>query len=163
MPQAPSSHVPHTVSTSVTSITPLQRNNRRTGRPDASHSVLNVSPVYSRRDPFSVDNGRWPFDDRDHAIVCTVTNNMLNTDMSLWTPLLTENARHQTCIQFSVRCCNCGCTEYSLRWCPAPFENVFFYLLNSEFGTHNPDGSVFETRKLHAPLSPTRVLPRTSR
>ena len=83
MPQAPSSHAPHTVTTSVTSITPLQRNNRRTGRPDASNSILNVSPVYSRRDPFSVDNGLWPFDDRDHASVCTVTNNMLNTDMSL--------------------------------------------------------------------------------
>ena len=118
------------------------RHARRTG-----HGVFNVSPTHSRRDPFTVDYGLWPFDDRDYGIVCTVTNNVVNTDLSLWTPLLSEDARRQACIQYKGRCCNCGSTEHSLRWCPAPFKNMFS-LLNPEFGTHDPDGSVFETWKI---------------
>ena len=42
------------------------------------------------------------------------------------------------------RRCNCGSTEYSLRWRLALFKNTF-PLLNPEFGTNDPDGSVFET------------------
>ena len=101
----------------------------------------------SRRDPFAADYDLWPFDDRDYDIVCTVTNNILNTELSLWTPLLSEDARRQACVQYKGRCCNCGSTEHSLRWCPAPFRNTFS-LLNPEFGTHDPDGSIFETWKL---------------
>ena len=67
---------------------------RRPGRPSA-HGVASVSPIHSRRDPFSVDYGLWPFDDKDYNIVCTVTNLAVNTDLSLWTPLLTEEARRQ--------------------------------------------------------------------
>ena len=96
------------------------RHVRRTG-----HGVFNVSPTHSRRDPFTVDYGLWPFDDRDYDIVCTVTNNVVNTDLSLWTPLLFEEARRQACVQYKGRCCNCGSTEHSLRWCPAPFKNTF--------------------------------------
>ena len=143
-PQASSSHAPPTVAVSATYAASTQRHNRRLARP--SQDVSNVSPEHSRRDPFSVDYGLWPFDDRDYAIVCTVTNNMVNTNLSLWTPLLTEDARREACKQYSGRCCNCGSTEHSLRWCPAPFINVFS-LLNPEFGTHDPDGSLFETWK----------------
>ena len=75
-----------------------------------------------------------------------VTNHMINTNMSLWTPLLTADARRQACIQHSGRCCNCGSTEHSLRWCPSPFANVFS-LLNPEFATHDKDGSLFESWK----------------
>ena len=32
---------------------------------------------------FLVDYELWPFDDRDYAIVCTVKNNIVNTDSSL--------------------------------------------------------------------------------
>ena len=109
--------------------------------------VFNVSPTHFRRDPFNVDYGLWPFDDRDYDIVCTVTNNVVNTDLSLWTPLLSKEARRQACVQYKDRCFNCGSTEHSLRWCPAPFKKTFS-LLNSEFGTHNPDGSEFETWKI---------------
>ena len=71
---------------------------------------------------------------------------MVNTNLSLWAPLLTEYACRQACIQYSCRCCNCGLTEYSLRWCPAPFMNIFS-LLNPEFAKHDADGSIFETWK----------------
>ena len=118
-PQASSLHAPPTVATPATSVAASQRHNSRAARPP--HDVSSISHAHSRRDPFSVDYGLWPFDDRDYAIVCTVTNNMVNTNLSLWTPLLTEDARRQTCIQYSGRCCNCGLTEHSLRWCPAPF------------------------------------------
>ena len=50
-------------------------------------------PVHSRRDLFSVDYGLWPFHDKDYNIVCTVTNLAVNTDLSLWAPLLNEEAR----------------------------------------------------------------------
>ena len=78
-----------------------QRKYSRPTRP--SHTVSNVSHAHSRRDPFRVDYGLWLFDDKDYDIVCTVTNHMLNTNMSLWTPLLTEDARRQACIQYSGR------------------------------------------------------------
>ena len=58
---------------SGSSIASPHRNTRRTGRQDVAHGVLNVSQTHSRRDPFSIDYGLWPFDDRDYDIVCTVT------------------------------------------------------------------------------------------
>ena len=137
----------HIASPSGSPVTSPHRNTRRIGRQDAAHSVLNVSLAHSRKNPLSVDYGFWPFDDCDYDIVCTVTNNIVNTDLSLWTPLLSEDARRQACVQYKGRCCNCGSTEHSLRWCPAPFNNNFS-LLNPEFGTHDPDGSIFETWKL---------------
>ena len=71
---------------------------------------------------------------------------MVSTYLSLWTPLLTEDARRQACIQYSGRCCKCGSTDHSLRWCPATFTNVFS-LLNPEFATHGTDGSMDKTWK----------------
>ena len=143
-PQVPSSHAPPPINAPTASFTAPQRYNGHPPRP--SHSVSNVSHTHSRRDPFRVDYGLWPFDDKDYDIVCTVTNHMINTNMSLWTPLLTADARRQACIQHSGRCCNCGSTEHSLRWCPSPFANVFS-LLNPEFATHDKDGSLFEAWK----------------
>ena len=140
-PQVPSSHAPPPINTPTASVAAPQRYNSRQSRP--SHSVSNVSPVHSRRDPFRIDYGIWPFEDQDYAIVCTVTNHALHTKMSLWTPLLTEAARRQACIQYSGRCCNCGSSYHSLRWCPSAFANVFS-LLNPEFVTHDTDGSIFE-------------------
>ena len=58
------------------------RNLRRTEQ-DVARGVFNVWPTHSRRDPFSVDYGLWPFDDHDYDIVRTVTNNVVNTDFSL--------------------------------------------------------------------------------
>ena len=143
-PQVPSSHAPPPINTPTASVAAPQRYNSRQSRP--SHSVSNVSPVHSRRDPFRIDYGIWPFEDQDYAIVCTVTNHALHTKLSLWTPLLTEAARRQACIQYSGRCCNCGSSDHSLRWCPSAFANVFS-LLNPEFVTHNTDGSIFEMWK----------------
>ena len=85
-PQASSLHAPPTVATPAASVGASQRHSSRPAR--TSHDVSNISHAHSRRDPFSVDYGLWPFDDRDYAIVCTVTNNMVNTNLSLWTPLL---------------------------------------------------------------------------
>ena len=121
--RASGSHAPPTVAVPAASTAVSQRHYGRPPRP--SHSVSNISHTHSRRDPFRVDYGLWPFDDKDYDIVCTVTNHMINTNMSLWTPLLTADARRQACIQHSGRCCNCGSTEHSLRWCPSPFANVF--------------------------------------
>ena len=118
------------------------RHVRRTG-----HGAFNFSPTHSRRDPFTADYGLWPFDDRDYDIVCTVTNNVVNTDLSLWTQLLPEEVRRQACVRYKARCCNCGSTVHSLRWCPVPFKNTLS-LLNPEFGTHDPDGSLFEMWKI---------------
>ena len=143
-PQVSSLHAPPTLAVSTTSAAVSQRHTSGPTRP--SHTVSNVSHAHSRRDSFSVDFGLWPSDDKDYAIVCTVTNHMVNTKLSLWTPLLTEDARRQACIQYSGRCCICSSTEHSLRWCPATFTNVFF-LLNPEFATHDADGSMFETWK----------------
>ena len=142
--RASGSHAPPTVAVPAASTAVSQRHYGRPPRP--SHSVSNISHTHSRRDPFRVDYGLWPFDDKDYDIVCTVTNHMINTNMSLWTPLLTADACRQACIQHSGRCCNCGSTEHSLRWCPSPFANVFS-LLNPEFATHDKDGSLFESWK----------------
>ena len=142
--QVPSFHAPPPTNAPTASVTAPQRHNSRPPRP--SHTVSNVSPVYSRRDPFRIDYGIWPFEDQDYAIVCTVTNHALHTKLSLWTPLLTEAARRQACIQYSGRCCNCGSSDHSLRWCPSAFANVFS-LLNPEFVTHDTDGSIFEMWK----------------
>ena len=139
-----SSHAPPTVAFPTASTAVSQPQYGRPTRPP--HSVSNVSHAHSRRDPFRVDYGLWPFDDKDYDIVCTVTNHMTNTNMSLWTPILTADARRQACIQHSGRCCNCGSTDHSLRWCPAPFANMFS-LLNPEFATHDKDGSLFESWK----------------
>ena len=141
VPQVPSSHAPPPINAPTASVTASQRHSSRPSRP--SHTVSNVSPVHSRRDLFRIDYGIWPFDDQDYAIVCTVTNHALHTKLSLWTHLLTEVARRQACVQYSGRCCNCGSSDHSLRWCPSTFANVFS-LLNPEFVTHDADGSIFE-------------------
>ena len=85
---APAQQGLHSVTPSGSPTATLHRHARRTG-----HGVFNVSPTHSRRDPFTVDYGLWPFDGRDYDIVCMVTNNVVNTDLSLWTPLLSEDAR----------------------------------------------------------------------
>ena len=100
-PQASSLHAPPTVAVPAASVAVSQRQNSHPTRP--SHAISHVSHVHSHRDPFSVDYGLWPLDDRDYAIVCTVTNHMVNTNLSLWTPLLTEDARRQTCVQYDGR------------------------------------------------------------
>ena len=143
-PQISSSHAPPTINVPTASVTVPHRHHSRPSRP--SHTVSNVSPVHSRRDPFRIDDGIWPFDDQDYAIVCTVTNHALHTKLSFWTPLLTEDARRQACVQYSGRCCDGGSSDHSLRWCPSPFANVFS-LFNPEFVTHDADGSIFETWK----------------
>ena len=80
-PQASSLHAPPTVAVSATSAVVTQRHNSRPTRP--SHAVSNVPHVHSRREPFGVDYGLWSFDDRDYAIVCTLTNHMVSTNLSL--------------------------------------------------------------------------------
>ena len=80
-PQVSSLHAPPTVATPATFVAALRRHNSRAARPP--HDVSHISHARSRRDPFSVDYSLWPFDDRDYAIVCTVTNNMVNTNLSL--------------------------------------------------------------------------------
>ena len=145
--QSSSSNAPPMATSSVSPTALLHRNTRRRGRADAAHGVLNVSLTHSRRDSFYVDYGLWPFDNRDYDVVRTVTNSVVNTDLSLWTPLLSKVARRQACVQYTGCCCNYGSTEHSLRWCPAPSKNTFS-LLNPKVGTHDPDGSVFKTWKL---------------
>ena len=137
-PQASSSTAPAHRTLSSPSGPPV----RRPGRP-LLHGVASESPAHSRRDPFSVDYGLWPFDDKDYNIVCTVTNLTVNTDLSLWNPLLTEQARRQACTQYRGPC---GSSGHSFRWCPAPFRNVFSLHI-PKFATHDPDGSTFETWK----------------
>ena len=99
--QASSPHAPPTITVPAASVPVPHRHNSRPSRP--SHTVSNVSPVHSRRDPLRIDYGIWPFDDQDYAIVCTVTNHALHTKLSLWTPFLTEDARRQACVQYSGR------------------------------------------------------------
>ena len=88
----------------------LHRNTRRNVRPDSTHGVLNVSPVHSRRYSFHVN-------DLDYDTACTVINNIVKTDLSLWMPGLSEDARRHVCVQCRSRCCNCGSTERILSWC----------------------------------------------
>ena len=92
-----SSHTHHVAAPSISPAASPNRSMRCFGRQDKASGVLNVSPTHSRRDPFAADCGLWPFDDRDYDIVCTVTNNILNTDLLLWTPLLSaHNLRGRT-------------------------------------------------------------------
>ena len=93
--QGLSSLTHHAAASSICPVTSPHRNMRRFGRQDAAQGVQNVSLTHSRRDLFAVDYDIWPFDDRDYDIVCTITNNILNIDLSLWTPLLSEDARRQ--------------------------------------------------------------------
>ena len=139
--QTPGTVPSHTVTTAAT--TPALQY-RRPGR--SAHGVASVSHIHSRRDPFTVYYRLWPFDENDYDIVCTITNHAVNTGLSLWTPLLSEEARRQACTHYRGRCCNCGCTDHSLRWCPTPFKNILS-LLNPEFATLDPDGSMFDTWK----------------
>ena len=81
-------------------ITSPNRNTRRTGQYDVAHGVLNVSQTHSRRDPLLVYYGLSHSDDRDYDIVCTVTNNIVNADLSPWTTLLSEDASRQSCITY---------------------------------------------------------------
>ena len=60
-PQVPSSHAPPPINAPTASVTAPQRYNSRPSRP--SHSISNVSPFHSRRDPFRIDYGIWPFED----------------------------------------------------------------------------------------------------
>ena len=83
------------VTPSGSPIASPHRHVRRSGRQDVAHGVFNVSPTHSRRNLFNVDYRLWPFDDRDYDIMCTVTNNVVNTDLSLWTQLLSEDARRK--------------------------------------------------------------------
>jgi len=74
------------------------------------------------------------------------------------TPLVKEGHR-QACIQYDGRCCNYGSSEHRLYWIPAPFQ-IIFSLLNPEFATVDPDGSVFITCKTRlevASLAPTTL------
>ena len=98
-PQGLSFLTHHLATSSGASVTSPHRNTRRMGHQDAAHGILNVLLPHSRRDPFSIDYDLWPFDDRDYDIFCTVTNNGVNTDLSLSTPLLSEDARRQACVQ----------------------------------------------------------------
>lgn len=77
---------------------------RRFGRP--SPDVASESSAHSRRDPFSVVYDLWLLDYKDYAIVCNVTNHKVHTGLSLWTPLLTEETRHQACVQYRGHCYN---------------------------------------------------------
>ena len=122
-PQVPSSHAPPPFNAPKASVTASQRHSSRPSRP--SHTVSNVSPVHSRRDPFRIDYGIWPFDEQDYAIVCTVTNHALHTKLSLWTPLLTEVALRQACVQYSGRCCNCGSSDTAFDGALQPSPTYF--------------------------------------
>ena len=93
--QGLSSLTHHVAASAVSPVTSPHRNMRRFGRQDAAQGVLNISPTHSRRDPFAADYGLWPFDDRDYDIVCTVTNNILNTDLSLWTSVIRLLLHHR--------------------------------------------------------------------
>ena len=90
-----SSYTHHAATSSNSPTTSPNRSTRHFGRQDTASGVFNISPTHSRRDPFADDYGLWPFDDRDYDIVCTVTNHILNANLSLWTPLLSEEARRQ--------------------------------------------------------------------
>lgn len=90
IPQAPSSYAPSNFPTSVTPVAAAKR--RRPGSP--SHDISNVPTILSRRDrshigrlrPVAFQRRR----DRMHRDELYV-----NTDLSLWTPVLTEDARCQ--------------------------------------------------------------------
>ena len=89
----------HQVAASSNSLTTSpNRSMRRFGRQDTAPGVSHISQTHSRRDPFADNYGLWPFDDRDYDIVCTLTNHILITNLSLWTPLLSEDARRQACV-----------------------------------------------------------------
>lgn len=135
MTQASSSHAPSNVAAPITTVAQIQHNARSVGRSSAPQAISNISPYHSRRDLFSVDYGLCSFDDRDYVIVCTVEN-MVHTDISLWTFLLKEG-RSASPGFYSGRCCSCGSNEHSLRWCPTPVQNIFS-LLNPGFTTTDP-------------------------
>ena len=71
----------HLIATSSSSTTvSLHRNTCCNGRPDATQGVPNVSHTLLLQKSFSVDYGLLPTDGHDYDIVCTVANNIINTD-----------------------------------------------------------------------------------
>ena len=133
-PQASSLHAPPTVATPVTSVAASQRHNSPRGLRMMHH----------------ISHMHIPAGTPSRSITASGPSMTATTLLCVplpitWsTPLLTENARRQACLQYSGRCRNCGSTEHSLRWCNAPFMNVFA-LINPEFTIHDADGSIFET------------------
>lgn len=82
--KAPSCHALSHLATSATATTPSPR-------------ATCFSFAHSHQDPFVVVYDLWSFDNRGNATVCTVTNHTVNIDLSLWTPLLTEEVYYQAC------------------------------------------------------------------
>lgn len=74
--QAPGSHAPSHLAIAAEAVSALYYH--RPAR-HASHHVATFPTTHSRRDPFSVDYGCRPFDDRDYAIACTATNHTTPT------------------------------------------------------------------------------------
>ena len=83
-PKVSSLHALPTITAPTASVTVPHCHNSRPSR--LLHTVSNISPVHSSRDPFRIDYGIWPLNDQDYAIVCTVTNHALHIKLSLWTP-----------------------------------------------------------------------------
>ena len=150
--RTPSSYAPPTVVVPAASAAVSQRQYSRPTRP--SHTVSNVSHAHSRRDLFRVDYGLWPLDDKDYDIVCTVTNHMLSTNLSLWTPLLTEDARRQVCIQYSGCCCNCGSTDTASVGAPQ-HSQIFFHFSTQSLPHMTRMGPCLRCGKKNASLAPS--------
>ena len=87
--------------------------------------------------------------------MCTVANNIVNTDSSLWTPLLSEDARGQAYVQYSGRCCICGSTGHSSDGAlPRPKLVSPFSAPNSKRTILT--NSCLNIRTTHAPIASAR-------
>ena len=90
------SHAPPTVAVPAASTAVSQRHYGRSPRP--SH-LCRMSHIHTLAGtPSGSTTASGPSMTKDYDIVCTVTNHIINTNMSLWTPLLTADARRQACI-----------------------------------------------------------------
>lgn len=86
-------------------------------------------------DQLYVDCGLLFFNSRGYANVCTMTNHIVYTDLSLWTPLLTEDACRQACEKYSSGCSSCGSTEQIIPCAPHPSKMSFLSLARSSSRT----------------------------
>ncbi|CAN0567650.1 unnamed protein product, partial [Laminaria digitata] len=80
---------------------------------------------------------------RSFSEVSAVVHTIATTDPTLFTPLLTNEARAQALRDHGGRCINCGATNHSMKTCRQAFTNTSG-ILNPALGMLNDNDQAFD-------------------
>ena len=103
-------------------------------------SVASVDQYYD--DPFTHSYQHWPAEPSHWDEVFNVSDSFNTNDPSLWTPLVSPQARSQAFRDNKGRCLNCHDTDHSLKHCTQPFTNSSG-CLNPQLGQLGDNGDGF--------------------